>query len=393
MDEQGKIICSCDVDANLALQMWTRGKTPRLSIFNKNKNSRKLIHIAWVEKRDRTLAINGKKPGESFNYVVKDFEPAVQKILTDFAAKTNFKVKYFKVVLDLEKALARPEPVSSKSDLAMLTEEKRSSLWIADCSKDKNSGEFKPFFPLTDEEAKLFTEGRLKIASIAERGTDNLIKTGITADLRQINPERWHNPIRVAAAAMLLGFSYCGNDGTATADVLWLAGEKQKNTNPAPNVAVMKIPEKKLTLNDPGLMRLGFKMTAFMRHFYILDQVKIDYVDDALKYLQEAGYERQRRIDFNTGTLGDVPYRTTFFENADSGMTAFGCNPRMQTVRHRGDMLITLPTEIYKQALKMNTMSDNEDDFFTITRLLWAKEFASWYENLKPYVKGFAGLK
>ena len=202
MDEQGKIICSCDVDANLALQMWTRGKTPRLSIFNKSKNSRKLIHIAWVEKRDRTLAINGKKPGESFNYVVSDFESAVQKILTDFAAKTNFKVKYFKVVLDLEKALARPEPVSSKSDLAMLTEEKRSSLWIADCSKDKNSGEFKPFFPLTDDEAKLFTEGRLKIASIAERGTDNLIKTGITADLRQINPERWHNPIRVAAAAI-----------------------------------------------------------------------------------------------------------------------------------------------------------------------------------------------
>ena len=155
----------------------------------------------------------------------------------------------------------------------------------------------------------------------------------------------------------------------------------------------MKIPEKKLTLNDPGLMRLGFKMTAFMRHFYIIDQVKIDYVDDALKYLQEAGYERQRRIDFNTGTLGDVPYRTTFFENADNGMTAFGCNPRMQTARHRGDMLITIPTEIYKQALKMNTMSDNEDDFFTITRLLWAKEFSAWYENLKPYVKGFAGLK
>ena len=56
-------------------------------------------------------------------------------------------------------------------------------------------------------------------------------------------------------------------------------------------------------------------------------------------------------------------------------------------------MLITLPTEIYKEALKYNTMSDNEDDFFTITRLLWAKQFSAWYENLKPYVKGFAGLK
>ena len=190
---------------------------------------------------------------------------------------------------------------------------------------------------------------------------------------------------------MLLGFSYCGNDGTKMADTLWVAGEKQKNINP--NAVAMKIPEKRLTLNDPALVRLGFKMTAFMRHFYILDKVKIDYVDDSSKFLQEAGYERQRRIDFNTGTLGDVPYRTTFFDNPDEGMTAFGCNPRMQTARHRGDMLITIPTEIYKEALKYNTMSDNEDDFFTITRLVWAKQFAAWYENLKPYVSGFAGLK
>ena len=391
MDEQGKIISSCDIDTNLALQIWTRGKTPRLSIFNKNKNSRKLIHIAWVEKRDRTLSINGKKPGENFNYTVGDFESAIQKILAEYAARTNFKKKYFKVVIDLERALNHPEPAGSKSDLAMMTEEKRSSLWVADCSNgDKNSGEFRPFFPLNEAEAALFREGRMKISSITARGTEALIKTGITADLKKVNPERWHNTVRVTAAAMLLGFTYCGSDGTQMADALWTAGEKPKNINP--NVTPMKIPEKKLHLNDPGLARLGFKLTAFIRHFYILNKIKITYVDDSEKGLQEAGYERQRRIDFNTGTLGDVPYRTTFYENHDKGMTAFGCNPRMQTARHRGDMVILIPTEVYKSALKLNTMSENEDDFFTITRLLWARQFASWYVNLKPYVKGFAGL-
>ncbi len=392
MDEQGKIVSTRDIDANLALQMWTRGKTPRLSIFNKNKNSRKLIHISWVEKRDRTLSINGKKPGESFSYTVQDFESAIQKILTEYATKTNFKVKFFKVVIDLERALTRPEPAGSKSDLAMLSEEKRGSLWIADCSGgDKNFGEFRPFFPLSESEAALFTPDRLKISSVAERGTDNLIKTGIMQDLKRLNPERWHNPVRVTSAAMLLGFSYCGNDGTKMADTLWTAGEKPKNINP--NVTVVKTPDKKLRLSDSGLVRLGFKLTSFIRHFYILGKIKIDYVDDSGKFLQEAGYEKQRRIDFNSGTLGDVPYRVTFFENPDEGMTAFGCNPRMQTARHRGDMLITLPTEIYKEALKLNTMSENEDDFFTLTRLLWAKQFETWYENLKPYVKGFAGLK
>ena len=390
MDEQGKIVSTCDIDANLALQMWTRGKTPRLSIFNKNKNSRKLIHIAWVEKRDRTLSINGKKPGENFSYVVQDFEPAIQKILTDYALKTNFKLKFFKVVVDLEKALNRPEPAGSKSDLAMLSEEKRSSLWIADCSVDKNSGMFRPFFPVNEAEDVLFTEDRLKIPNIKARDTESLMKTGIYADLKKINPERWHNTVRVTAAAMLLGFTYCGGDGTKMSDALWVAGEKPKVINP--NVTPMKIPEKKLHLNDPGLARLGFKLTSFIRHFYILNEIKIDYVDDSEKTLLEAGYDRQRRIDFNTGTLGDVPYRTTFYENPENGLTAFGCVPRMQTAKHRGDMVIIIPTEVYKHALKLNTMSENEDDFFTITRLLWAKQFESWYENLKPYVKGFAGL-
>ena len=174
------------------------------------------------------------------------------------------------------------------------------------------------------------------------------------------------------------------------ADALWVAGEKPKNINP--NVTPMKIPEKKLHLNDPGLVRLGYKLTAFIRHFYILNDINVSYMDDSEKELAAAGYDRQRRIDFNTGTLGDVPYRTTFYENPDTGMTAFGANPRMQTARHRGDMVIMIPTEVYKSALKLNTMSDNEDDFFTITRLLWAKQFAEWYENLKPYVSGFAGL-
>ena len=391
MEEQGKIISTCDIDQNLALQMWTRGKTPRLSIFNKNKNSRKLIHIAWVEKRDRTLSINSKNKNETITYTVNDFEAAISKILTEYATRTNFKVKFFKVVIDLEKAVHHPEPVSSASDLAMLSEDRRSSLWIADCSgEDRNSGVFRPFFPANTIEAAVLKEEKLRITSINARGTDALMKTGVINDLKRINPERWHNTIRVTAAAMLLGFTYCGNDGSKMADALWVAGEKPKNINP--NVSVMKIPEKKLSIHDADLVKLGHKLTAYIRHFYIIDNVEVYYVPDAEKELHEAGYERQRRIDFNTGTLGDVPYRTTFYENPDEGITAFGCNPRMQTARHTGDMIIKVSTDIYKQAVKSNSMTGSEDEFFTVVRLLWAKQFKAWYENLKPYVKGFAGL-
>ena len=390
MEDKGKIISSCDIDDNLALQVWSRGKTPRLSIMNKAKNSRKLIQIAWVEKRDRTLTINGRRRGETVTYSVKDFETAIQKILNEYVARTNFKLKYFKLVVDLERAINRPELVTRESDFSLMPEDKRSSLWVADATgDDKAMGIFLPFFPMNEAEAQVAPDDKLEFNDIKMRGAEGLAKTGVPAELKKANPERWHNVIRVTAAAMLLGFSYCGAEGTATAESIWSEGEKQAPTQLGQMPT--KTPAKKISLHDSRLLRLGYKLTAFIRHFYYIDDVKIDYVDDSAKFLQDEGYDRSRRIDFNTGTLGDVPYRVTFFENAATGMTAFGCNPRMQTARHRGDMLIIIPTETYKQALKNDTMG-NPDDFYTITRLLWAKQFKAWYENIKPYVQGFAGL-
>lgn len=390
MEEQGKIISSCDIDPNLALQIWTRGKTPRLSLLNKAKNSRKLIHIAWVEKRSRTLSISGKKPGENINYSVSDFETAINKILTEYFARTNFKLKFYKLVIDLEKAIHRPELAVSKSDFAMMTDDRRSSLWVADCSDgDRNTGYFRPFFPLAPVEA--LPEESLRISSLQLRSTEGLFKLGAVDLLKQANPERWHNTVRVTAAAMLLGFSYCGADGSKTADILWTAGEKPKNLNP--NVSVTKAPVKKISIHDPDLMRLGHKLTAYIRHCYKINNIEISYVDDNEKFLSEAGFNRTRRLDFNTGTIGDVPYRVTFYENVDEGLTAFGCNPRMQTAKHRGDMIIMVPSVIFAEAMSDDTMGGaSGNEFFTITRLLWAKQFSEWYENLKTYVQGFAGL-
>lgn len=392
MEEQGKIISSCDIDSNLALQIWTRGKTPRLSILNKCKNSRKLIHIAWIEKRSRTLVISGKKQGENITYNVADFEPAVVKILTEYFARTNFKLKYFKMVIDLEKAIHHPEPVSNKADFAMMTDDRRSSLWVADCTgEDRNTGIFRPFFPMTPEEAELLTEDRRIISNLHMRSTEGLFKLGLPELLKKANPERWHNTLRVTAAAIMLGFSYCGADGIKTSDYFWTAGEKPVNLNP--NVTVLKAPVKKLSIHDAELMRLGHKFTAYLRHCYKLGDVNIDYADDSGKELQEAGFSRTRRMDFNTGTLGDVPYRVTFYVNEEEGLTAFGCNPRMQTARHRGDMVIMIPTKVFTQAMNDDTMGGSStNEFYTITRLLWAKQFGEWYRNIKPYVRKFAGL-
>ena len=391
MEENGKIISTCDIDNSLALQIWTKGRMPRLSILNKSKNSRKLIQMSWIEKRDRTLSIQGRRRGESSTYTVSDFEPAVQKILNEYTARTNFKVKFLKLVLDLERALGHPEIISRESDFALMTEEKRSALWIAECTgDDKGIGIFLPFFPMNDAETEAAPDNKLEFNDIKMRTTDGLIKTGVPAALKKVNPERWHNPVRVTAAAMLLGFSYCGVDGTKTAEAIWSEGEKIQPTQPG-QMVTMKTPVKRLSIHDASLGRLGHKMTAYMRHYYYADKVNVEYMYDSDKALQDSGFTKSRRVDFGQGALGDVPYRVTFYVNEAEGTTSFGCNPKMQTSRHIGDMVITIPTDIYNQALENDTMG-NKDDFFTLTRLLWARQYHRWYNNVRPYVSGFAGL-
>ena len=67
MDDSGRIVGNVDVDENLALQVWTKDHAPRLVILNKGKNTRKLIHFSWVEKKDRKLSIKGAKRGETIS--------------------------------------------------------------------------------------------------------------------------------------------------------------------------------------------------------------------------------------------------------------------------------------------------------------------------------------
>ncbi len=401
MDDKGQIISSFDIDENLALQIWTKGKTPRLVIFNKNKNSKKLIHLSWVEKRDRKLSINGKTRGQTISYTVQDFETAIQKILMEYVLRTNFKPKFFRLVLDLEKAVFNPEIITSSKDMTLMTEDKRSSLWISDCTgEDKRFGMFRPFFPVSETEKNAIQEDKLKIIGNNSRSIDTLQKSGVIEALKKANPERWHNPIRVTAAAMMLVFSYCNEDGSKFSESLWDDGSnknqpqqfQQFGTQMIQKASTLPKKNKAFSIHDANLVKIGHKLVAYMRHFYEADKIDLTCVLDSDKELQDAAYVRSRRVDFHTGSIGDVPYKVTFYENEAENMIGLGCIPQLPTAKHSGHLLMKIPTDIYKQALQLDTMGGPDDDYYTITRLLWTRQFKEWYDNVMPYVKNFAGL-
>ena len=377
VDDKGEIVSSYDVDENIALQIWTKGLSPRLVVVNKNQNSRKLIRLGWLEKQDRKLSVKGKKRGQSVEYALSDLLPAAVRILSEYAVYTAFKPRLWKFAVVLEKALHTPALITDRGEFSLLPEDKRTHLWIADLTGEKKGeGFFRPFFPLAEQERQVFSEEGIPITE-NKRGVDDLFKTGVVRKLASENPLRWYNPVRAMAAAILLGFSYCGADSSDWADDFW---REESPQNPAP-----------LKDTDPRLGGLGQKYAAFARHFSALSRIETRTSLDSDKELQGEEYTRKRRIEFPAPLLGDVGYSVTFFEREDGSM-ALGAKPRATTARHQGELVYLLTTEIYEQALFHDSLGGASDDYFTVSQLVSAKNFEAWTSQILPYVAPFAGL-
>ena len=380
MDDRGEILSSCDVDENVALQIWTKGFSPRLVIFNKNQNSKKLIRLNWLEKHDRKLSLKGGKRGESVEYSLTDLAPHLQRVLSEYAVYAAIKPRLWKLTVALEKVLHTPIVVSEKGDLPLLPEDKRFFLWIADLSDaKKGEGFFRPFFPLSEKERSALPEEGLPITE-NRRGAEDLFKTGVARRLTTLEPARWHRPVHVMSAAMLLAFSFCGEDGgedgTKFSDALW---NEEDPAHPA------------FRIDDPRLLGLGRKFAGYVRHFAALDKIAARESPDSDKELQGGGYARKRRIVFPVGLLGNVEYSVTFFER-EGGAMALGCKPKGVTMRHKGELLFSFPSFLYEEALAHDSFGGSLDDYFTVVQIASAKGFEMWMNNVVPYIAPFSGL-
>ncbi|GHV33317.1 hypothetical protein FACS1894187_01270 [Synergistales bacterium] len=377
MDDKGEVVSSFDVDETLALQIWTKGMSPRLIVFNKTQNARKMIRLSWLEKLDRKLSVKGAKRGESMEYSLHDLLPALQRLLSEYAVVAAFKPRLWKFTGTLEKMLHVPVIVTAKGELELLSEDKRSSLWIADMTGEKRGeGSFRPFFPLYENYAPLFTDGGIPITE-NKRGPEDLFKTGVIRKLANLSPARWYQPIQLMAAGMLLGFSFCEEDGEDFIDEIW--------REPAPPAHFV------LNLGDIRMKKLDRRFIAYARHFDSLSSIELRFSPDSDKELGDAGYARKRRVNFGSGVFGDVGYSVTFFEHEDGSM-AIGCKPKAATLRHKGELIYVFPLSVYEKALKDDSPGGTSDDFFTIEQLAGAKSFEIWRQNLIPYLSPILGF-
>jgi hypothetical protein len=202
---------------------------------------------------------------------------------------------------------------------------------------------------------------------------------------------RWYRPVRIAAAAMLLGFSFCEEDGEEFSDDIWRA---------------VRLGQKPLSfkLNDPRLKGLGRRFVGYVRHFDMLDSMTVQASFDSSKEIQDAGYVRKRRLNFPVGLLGRVETAVTFFDRED-GMMAIGCKPRIKTSvgggglyyasppqksQEKRELIYTLPRDSYETALLRDAFSGAADDYFTVGQLIGAKIFEAWSNVVAPLISCLA---
>ena len=382
MDDKGDIISVYSVDEKLTLGIWTKDGTPRLLIENKAKKTgakKKLVHFSWVEKKDRKLSMGGEKRNESYSYEISQLEPALKQILEEYSVYSKFKIFYWKTINLLSHMIVTPTNIIDPAEIALMPEKKRFFLWICDMTKSRSTGFYRPFFPMGEAERSVFPSPEGLPISNDQKGTEYIFKTGVLRKLMGINPARWYRPLQIAAAAMLLDFSFCGEDGGEFAKALWIES--------APEAIVFKP-------DDPKMVKLGERINLYIRHFYATKDIGYEEgVYDSVSEMQKREYVRKRRFTIPVGSIGDVEYTATTFEKENEPV-AFACVPQAATARHDKDIVFHFPQDVLQEAYKDDTICNgNIDELFTLTSLIKAKQCNDWLERIAFFTSAFTGIK
>lgn len=381
MDDKGDIVSSCAVDKNLTLGIWAKDASPRLAIENNSKKTgakRKLIRLSWVEKQDRKLSMSGEKRTENITYDIAQLEPYLKTILSEYAVYSKFKAFYWKALTILSNMIGSGINVVDPAEIALMPDKKRFYLWVGDMTESRDEGFYIPFFPMNDNERACLPNPKGIPFTFENKGSEYIQKTGVMRKLMGINHARWYRPLQIAAAAILMNFSFCGEDGSELSEKFW-----------------EKHPEEPLVLrpDDPRLIKLGERLLFYIRHFASVSKIGYEEgVYESVTEMQKREYTRKRRVTLPVGVIGDVDYAVTMFEKEGEPL-AFTCSPTSATSRHERDLVFHIPAEVLKKAEKNDTLpGGNSDEHFSLGSLIKAKQCHDWLERIAFFVAPFTGV-
>ena len=375
-DTKGSTVASENVCDVLELGLWCNKALPRLVIKNRISGSKRMSPVSWLEKESRKLTMKGEDR-KTVVLPVSDLTPTVRTLMKAFTSRPVFKALLWRTTMLVSDTVHTPKAILDPGELSLLPETKRGALWIADLTKSRDNGCFRPCFPLTeDERDALPTPPELPITD--GKGAAQLKATGVTRRLVVANPNRWYRPLLLTSGALLCGFSVNFEDMSETASTLWdLVRDGQISGR-----------DFALATEQAQVERMIRSVVVYMRHLPLLGGVSSSFLRDGYDALKERGYARRRRIPFPAGAIGSVEYKVTLCENAESGMFAIVAAPEGLTDRHEGDIVLEMPMDAYGKACDSDAFGGARDEYDTIANLFSAVSFSRWIESVSRFLEG-----
>jgi hypothetical protein len=368
-----------EIDDDLTLLIARSEGIPRLGIFNTYSEKKKYVALSWIESGGKSLKI--KVGRQTKEYGMDVIGEGVRSLIDKASEAIALNQLAWRGVHLLGDLIHVPKTARSEADLSIIAENKRDTLWFVYTPK-KGKWRVRPCFMATGEEKKLvdasLTEAKPWPAILIENGElpSTMRNLPLAKELSHINPQRWSEFLLPVSKALLLGFSDWSSGGEHNfSEALWAHLPTQS----------YRSDETIETLAAAGKNFLS-KITAYLRLWPVLENVKIERVPDVSKLGESRGLKKRERFEIVSASQGDKRFRVTRYID-EAGAVAFGIVPDTR-LPGEGDRMITFTDDDWNASVEACSFGGEKDPQFTCISVLSGVEVIDWYARIQACLSG-----
>jgi hypothetical protein len=368
-----------EIDDDLTLLLARSDGIPRLGIFNTYSEKKKYVPLSWIESGGRSLKI--KVGRQTKEYGMDVIGEGVFHLIASAGEAISLNSLAWRGVQLLGDLIHMPKTARSEADLALINESKRDTLWLVYTPK-KGKWRARPCFIAAEDEKRIIDaaleDAKPWPALIFENGElpVTMRNVPLVKDLSIANPQRWSEFLLPISKAMLLGFSDWSTGGNHTfGEALWEHLPTQSYRSEQ-TLGVMAAAGKDFLV----------KITAYLRLWPVLEQVKVEKVPDVAKISESRDLKKRERFEMISASQGDKRFKVTRYVD-EASIVAFGIVPDTR-LPGEDDRLVTLTSEDWEAAVDACSLGGEKDPQYACNSILGGVEVIDWYSRLKRCLSG-----
>jgi hypothetical protein len=362
------------MDDDLTLLLVRSDSLPRLGIYNTNTNKKKYVHLSWAEGAERSLKI---KVGKSVKeYSMDSIIESVTSLIAKGEEVLSLKSLEWRGVQLLGDILHLTKAARSETDLSLIAENKRETLWYAYTPK-RGKWYMRPCFIPTEAETAILEKnlqngGPWPGLPLMEGDLPFTMRNvSVAKEIFNATPERWSEFLLPVSKGLLFGFSDWSLGGEHTfGEAFWkyLPGNSYRSEDSVNSM---------ISAGRPFVA----KLTAYLRLWPVLARAKIEMVPDSSKVAESREMKKRERFEMVAANLGDRRFKVTRFVS-DGGNVSFGIIPETR-LPGEDDKILTLSGDDWEACLEACSLGGDKDPQYTCNSVIGGMDVKDWYARIR----------